>query len=70
MILYTPLSLEQVLEGYESFQPEYRELVVGEAMLVIEETAHGRGRIVRLISPRAEDYLNPAYQPGEIVSVK
>lgn len=70
MILYTPMPAEAVLEGMDEFQPQYRELELGEARLVVEEAGSGQARVVRLISPRAEDYLDPRYQPGETISLK
>lgn len=69
MILYTPMPLEAVLEGMEEFRPQYRELVLGEARLLVEDSGPGQCRVVRLISPRAEDYLDPRYQPGENIMV-
>jgi len=68
LILYTALPLERVLEGLEDLKaPE--EIVFGDMTLQVEPLDHGRARVVRLISPRAEDYLNPAYAPGAIIGV-
>lgn len=69
MILYTPMPVEAVLEGMEEFRPHYQELITGEARLLVEATGPGQGRVVRLISPRAQDYLDPRYQPGAIISL-
>ncbi len=69
MILYTAMPVEAILKGMEDFKPCYRELVTGEARLLVEETGSGQGRVVRLISPWAQDYLDPRYQPGSIVSL-
>lgn len=71
MILYTPLPPEAVLEGYASFCPEYLELDRGDGCtLVVEMISQNEGRLVRLISPRAADYLDPALQPGTILPLK
>ncbi|WP_309122970.1 YlzJ-like family protein [Paenibacillus sp.] len=65
MILYTPVPLEQVFQGIEDVKcPE--EVVVGDMTLQVEMLAQGEARVVRLISPRAEDYMNPAYMPGTV----
>lgn len=54
----------------ENAKPKaYKELVRGEAILVVEILSGGRGKVERLISPRPKDYLNPAWQPGEIVDL-
>jgi hypothetical protein len=47
----------------------YKELVLGEAILVVEVLPDGRGKVERLISPRPMDYLNKNWQPGEIVNL-
>ncbi len=46
MILYTPLPLEWVLSGYESFKPEYRELDYQGKKLIVEMISPDQGRIV------------------------
>lgn len=66
MILYTPLPLEQVLAGIDGLQaPE--EVTIGDMTLQVELLPRGEARVVRLISPRAEDYLDPAYAPGATI---
>ena len=70
MILYTPLPLEWVLSGYESFKPEYRELDYRGRKLVVEMISPDQGRIVRLISPCPADYLAAENQPGTSISFK
>lgn len=65
MIHYTPIPLEQVFQGIENVCcPE--DIVVGDMTLQVERLDHGEARVVRLISPRAEDYMNPAYAPGTV----
>jgi hypothetical protein len=71
MILYSVMPSEAILEGYESFKPEYIELdSPGGGKMLIEPLSPTEGRLVRLISPRPEDYLHPDNQPGTIVSFK
>ncbi|NLJ34051.1 MAG: hypothetical protein GX349_05615 [Firmicutes bacterium] len=68
MILYTTMPLETVLQGLEDLHPSYLEMEVAGTRLVIEETGLGQGRIVRLLSTDPQDYLNPALQPGMVIS--
>ena len=70
MVLHTPLLPEEVLRGYESFAPEYVEIDCPGGKMVVEMLSPAEGRLVRLISPRAEDYLKPEYQPGFILTFK
>ncbi|NMA92373.1 MAG: hypothetical protein GX973_04550 [Firmicutes bacterium] len=70
MIIYTPLPLEWVLSGYDSFKPQYRELEYGEGRLIVEMLSPDQGRVVRLISPRPADYLVAENQPGTRIAFK
>jgi hypothetical protein len=71
MILYSIMPPEAVLEGYDSFKPEYLELDhPGGGKMVVEPLSLTEGRLVRLISPRSADYLCPEYQPGTVISFK
>lgn len=70
MILYTTLHPETVLEGMDSFTPEYHEIDHNGVTLLVEMISPGQGRLVRLISPRSGDYLLPEYQPGATITFK
>ncbi len=70
MIIYTPLPLEWVLSGYDSFKPQYLELDYRGGKLIVEMLSPDQGRIVRLISPRPADYLAAENQPGTLVAFK
>lgn len=59
-------SFEQVMEGSDK-DYELEELNVGSAIMLVENL-EGERRIQRLISPDPNDYLNPAWQPGTVVS--
>lgn len=47
--------------------PEVREVQLGDVTLVCSVMENGMGRVERLISPRATDYLNVQWQPGTVV---
>jgi len=67
MIFYTPVPLEQVFEGYDKMELNYREIQIGGATMVIEQISPNEVKIIRLISPDPQDYLNPQYQPGTML---
>lgn len=62
-ILYTIVPLHMVLEGHDT-KPQWVEVQLGRRTLIIEPTTGTHGRVVRLISTDAMDYLRPEWQPG------
>ncbi|HHY92863.1 MAG TPA: hypothetical protein GX511_05940 [Firmicutes bacterium] len=68
MILYTPLPLEQVLEGFETYQPQYEELVYRGHKVLVERTGVNQARLVRLLSTNPNDFLDPSFFPGSIIT--
>jgi len=67
MIHYAALPLELVFEGFETYRPDLVETRVGGVTMLIERTGPAEGRIVRLISPNPQDFLNPQFAPGTMV---
>lgn len=67
MIHYTPLPLEQVFEGFDQMKFNYREIQIDQMTMVVEPMSETEGRIVRLISPNPQDYLNAHYSPGTVI---
>ncbi|MFZ5639674.1 MAG: YlzJ-like family protein [Bacillota bacterium] len=63
-ILYTTMPLELVLEGIDREGPQYQEVEVAGAKLMLEQTGIAQGRVVRLLSTDPRDYLLAQYQPG------
>lgn len=67
MILYTPIPLEMIVEGIEDKVEAPEEIEVdGLRMQVIPVNKH-EAKIVRLIQASPDDYLNPAYAPGQLI---
>lgn len=66
MIIYSAMPLELILEGIEQ-EPHYTEVVVNGLTMVVEPVSATQYRVVRLISPNPNDYLNPNYMPGRII---
>lgn len=69
MIHYSVMPLELVFEEQEH-QPKYREAHVNGVHMLIEWTGPSEARIVRLLSPDPQDYLNPRFQPGNRLTLK
>ncbi len=58
------IPMEAFNEGWENKTPEYRELNVGGAKLLVEPVGMDSCRVVRLISTNPADYLKDEFQPG------
>lgn len=69
MILYTPMQLELVLEGFDTTRyPEYKEIEYQGVAMVVESAGFGRQKIVKLLSTNPFDYLKPELAPGSIIN--
>ncbi|OYD09504.1 YlzJ-like family protein [Paludifilum halophilum] len=69
MIYYSVIPAEQALVDADTEQPDYREVEVEGVSMTVEMIGPSEGRIVRLLSPDPQHYLNPRFQPGNRVSV-
>ncbi len=69
MILWTPIPLEDVLDGFATGGPPPREVRIGRALLLVDDIGSGQGRVVRLISGNPDDYLKPEWAPGAVVRI-
>lgn len=68
MILYTPMQLELVVEGLEEMkEPATRLVEIGGVPLIIEDTAPGEGKVIRLLSTVPQDYLRTDLYPGTVI---
>jgi len=63
-IIYTPMPIEMILEGIEKEGPQYQEVEVKGAKLLVEQLNMDKCRVVRLISTNTADYLKNEFQPG------
>ena len=66
-LLYTSVPLEQVFEDKAKAEPAYEEIQLEGKTLIVEPTGPYEGKLVRLISSNADDYLDPNYQPGSVI---
>jgi len=66
MIIYSAMPLELIFENFEETEKQQvEEISFGAATMLIEPTGKYEGKIIRLISPNPQDYLNPNYAPGQ-----
>jgi hypothetical protein len=69
MIFYSVVPQELVFANFEQMEKqELRELKFGEATMLVEPTGAYEGKIVRLISPNPQHYLNPRFAPGQKIA--
>lgn len=65
MIIYTPLALEEVLEGWD--QKIERKYVNHQGKLFcMDKMQDGRYQLAQLISTDPNDYMNGNYLPGRV----
>lgn len=69
MILWTPMPLEAVLDGFDAPPRPAMEIRHGNLIMVIEPVTATRARIARIISSDPADYLNPLYEPGRTITL-
>ncbi|MBL0388445.1 YlzJ-like family protein [Tumebacillus sp. ITR2] len=71
MLMWSTVPEEFVFEGMENTTYNWIETEVQGVKMVVEPSSEkpGTGRIIRLLCPKPESYLNPAYQPGMTVNL-
>lgn len=68
MILYTPMQLELVLEGFDKTQyPDYEKIEYDGVSMLVERTGRGERKVVKLLSTNPRDYLRPDLFPGSVL---
>ncbi len=67
MIYWTPLDLEQVLEGWDRMNLNLVEIEYDGLLLQVEPLGDGKGKVVRLISSNPTDFLRPDLLPGRVI---
>ncbi|MDD3653501.1 MAG: YlzJ-like family protein [Desulfotomaculaceae bacterium] len=68
MILYTPMQLELVLEGFDQITyTVYQEVNYYGVSMLVEHADNGRKRIVKLLSTKPSDYLKSELSPGNYI---
>ncbi|MDB5083406.1 MAG: hypothetical protein JWN30_292 [Bacilli bacterium] len=70
MLHWSVVPEELIFEGMDKVQYNWIETEVGGVAMVVEPAQQaGCFRIVRLLSPNPQDYLNPEMAPGSLVEL-
>ncbi|QGQ96288.1 hypothetical protein EHS13_16070 [Paenibacillus psychroresistens] len=67
MTMYSIMPMEVIFAGMDQQTYNYVEVVVGGIPMQVERVSVDQAKIVRLLSCRPEDYLNPLYNPGTMI---
>jgi hypothetical protein len=70
MIMYSIVSNEQIFEGIDNEQTEIEEVNIDGVMMQVQAINSRQAKIIRLISPNPQDYLNPSFMPGQLIHYK
>lgn len=69
-MLYTIIPVDQVLQGIEK-QPEFFEMQWQGRTFLVQQVDHTAVRIERLLkSEGVQDFLNPNFSPGTLLSIR
>jgi hypothetical protein len=68
MTIYSIMPMEVIFAGTETQTYDYYELTLNGVTMQVEKVGLNQAKIVRLLSFRADDYLNAAYLPGTIIT--
>lgn len=66
-MIYSAIPTEVILEGWGQYEQQLQELNYNGVTMQVELLAPNQAKVVRLISPNPQDYLNPAYTPGQVI---
>ncbi|MDI3540703.1 hypothetical protein H0A61_02588 [Koleobacter methoxysyntrophicus] len=69
MIYYAAIPIELVFENIENNYPNFQEIDYNGVKLIVEPFKFNSWKIVRIISSNPYDYMNPLYQPGNIINL-
>ncbi|MEW9667696.1 YlzJ-like family protein [Ammoniphilus sp. 3BR4] len=68
MIIYSVMPMEMIMKNLDSTEYHYQEAEIEGVKMLVEPVPHSTDvKIVRLMSPNPQDYLNPKYMPGQTI---
>ncbi|MEB3102628.1 YlzJ-like family protein [Ferviditalea candida] len=67
MIIYTIMPEDLLFQGMDDERGPYLEIEIDGVTMQVEPVNPQQAKIVRLISPVPEHYLNPKYAPGSMI---
>lgn len=65
MIIYSTMPLELIFQNEDAHAYDCQEVQIGGVTMIVQPTGMNEAKIVRLISPNPQHYLNPSYAPGQ-----
>jgi hypothetical protein len=68
MILYSIIPTEEIFQGMEDFNPQYEEIEMGGLSMQVERVSNNQAKLVRLYSTNPQDFLNPLFSPGTLLT--
>jgi hypothetical protein len=68
MTIHSIVPMEIIFAGMEQQTYDYIEMTIGGIMMQVEVVGLNQAKIIRLLSCQPNDYLNPAYMPGTMIS--
>lgn len=72
MIIYSTMPPELVFANMDQIEKQQvKEIDMGGGVtMMVEPVSSSEGRVIRLISPNPQDYLNPRFAPGQTISFR
>lgn len=71
MIIHSTVPAELIFAEFDRLeQQKLREMEIDGVSMIVELTGDNAGRIVRLLSPNPQDYLNPRFAPGNSITFR
>ncbi len=68
MIIYSVMPMEMIMRNVDHTDYHYQETEIDGVRMLVEPIPHSTEvKIVRLMSPDPQDYLNPRYMPGQTI---
>lgn len=61
------MPLELVMDGIQQDRPPTMEITIGDRLFEVEPVDSQNVKIVRLLRCQLDDYLNPAFMPGQMI---
>lgn len=65
MIIYSVMPMDLIFQNEKESDYQTVEMQMGGVTMLVKPTGVNEARIIRLISPDPQDYLNPSYAPGQ-----
>ena len=68
MIIYSVMPMEMIMKDMDNTQYQFQETEIDGVQMVVEHLPQtAEAKIVRLLSPNPQDYLNPKFMPGQTI---